>query len=129
MRKGREGLAEFVREKMQRDPYIYGDAFIFYSKDLKKVKILHYDINGFVIYENDYRPMIPCYYTPKKSRESRLRLSKSRVSSLTLPRGSRLDRRSRSLDTIKWRKVQSDKFFQKIMFASLGLAALTKFTT
>ena len=35
---------------MQRDPYIYGDAFIFYSKDLKKVKILHYDINGFVIY-------------------------------------------------------------------------------
>ena len=50
MRKGREGLAEVVREKMQRDPYIYGDAFIFYSKDLKKVKILHYDINGFVIY-------------------------------------------------------------------------------
>lgn len=28
----------------------YDDAFIFYSKDLKKVKILHYDINGFVIY-------------------------------------------------------------------------------
>jgi len=28
----------------------YGDAFIFYSKDLKKVKILHYDINRFVIY-------------------------------------------------------------------------------
>ena len=26
------------------------NAFIFYSKDLKKVKILHYDINGFVIY-------------------------------------------------------------------------------
>ena len=33
MRKGREGLAEVVREKMQRDPYIYGDAFIFYSKN------------------------------------------------------------------------------------------------
>ena len=46
MRKGREGLAGVVREKMQRDPYTYGDAFIFYSKDLKKVRILHYDING-----------------------------------------------------------------------------------
>ena len=51
MRKGREGLAGVVREKLQRDPYNYGDAFIFYSKDLRKVKILHYDINGFVIYE------------------------------------------------------------------------------
>ena len=46
MRKSREGLAGVVRETMQRDPYTYGDAFIFYSKDLKKVKILHYDING-----------------------------------------------------------------------------------
>ena len=26
-------------------------AFIFYSKDYKKVKILHYDINGFVMYQ------------------------------------------------------------------------------
>jgi len=50
MRKGREGLAGVVREALQRDPYNYGEAFIFYSKDLRKVKILHYDINGFVIY-------------------------------------------------------------------------------
>ena len=39
------------------------------------------------------------------------------MSSLTLPSRSSLDRRSRSLDTIKWRKVQSDKFFQKIVLA------------
>ena len=51
MRKGREGLAEVVREVMERDPHNYGEAFIFYSKDLRKVKILHYDLNGFVIYE------------------------------------------------------------------------------
>ena len=51
MRKGREGLAGVVREVMQRDPYEYGEAFIFYSKDLRKVKILHYDINGFAMYE------------------------------------------------------------------------------
>ena len=51
MRKGREGLVGVVREKLQLDPYNYGDAFIFYSKDLRKVKVLHYDINGFVIYE------------------------------------------------------------------------------
>ena len=51
MRKGREGLAGVVREKLERDPYNYDEAFIFYSKDLRKVKILHYDLNGFVIYE------------------------------------------------------------------------------
>ena len=50
MRKGREGLAGVVREALQRDPYNYSEAFIFYSKDMRKVKILHYDINGFVIY-------------------------------------------------------------------------------
>ena len=76
MRKSREGLAGVVREKMQRDPYTYGDAFIFYSKDLKKVKILHYDISHVIIH-----------------------LVRSR--------------KKRSLDTIKWRKVQSDKFFKK----------------
>ena len=70
MRKGREGLAGVVRETMQRDPYTYGDAFIFYSKDLKKVKILHYDINGFVIYAkwfDDGRFLSP--YTWKKAGE------------------------------------------------------------
>lgn len=51
MRKGRDGLAGVVREVMHRDPYEYGEAFIFYSKDLRKVKILHYDLNGFVMYE------------------------------------------------------------------------------
>lgn len=46
MRNGREGLAGIIREKMQHDPYSYDEAFIFYSKDYRKVKILHYDING-----------------------------------------------------------------------------------
>ena len=32
-------------------PYSYDEAFIFYSKDYRKVKILHYDINGFVLYQ------------------------------------------------------------------------------
>ena len=51
MRNGREGLSGIIREKMQRDPYSYDEAFIFYSKDYRKVKILHYDINGFVLYQ------------------------------------------------------------------------------
>ncbi len=51
MRKGREGLSGVIREIMNRDPYNYDEAFIFYSKDYRKVKILHYDINGFVMYE------------------------------------------------------------------------------
>lgn len=32
-------------------PYSYDEVFIFYSKDYRKVKILHYDINGFVLYQ------------------------------------------------------------------------------
>ena len=29
----------------------YDEAFIFYSKDYRKVKILHYDLNGYVLYQ------------------------------------------------------------------------------
>lgn len=36
---------------MKRDPLDYNEAFIFYSRDYRKVKILHYDINGYVMYE------------------------------------------------------------------------------
>lgn len=51
MRNGREGLAGIVREVMGHNPKRYDEAFIFYSKDYKKVKILHYDINGYVMYQ------------------------------------------------------------------------------
>ena len=51
MRKGREGLAGIVREVMGHNPKCYDEAFIFYSKDYKKVKILHYDLNGYVMYQ------------------------------------------------------------------------------
>ena len=51
MRKGRDGLAGEVRERMLLDPYNHDSAFIFYSKDYRKVKILHHDLNGFVMYE------------------------------------------------------------------------------
>ena len=51
MRDGREGLAGIVREVMAHNPKCYDEAFIFYSKDYRKVKILHYDINGYVMYQ------------------------------------------------------------------------------
>ena len=51
MRNGREGLAGIVREVMGHNPKCYDEAFIFYSKDYKKVKILHYDFNGYVMYQ------------------------------------------------------------------------------
>ena len=41
MSKGREGLARIIREVMQRNPLSYDEAFIFYSRDYRKVKILH----------------------------------------------------------------------------------------
>lgn len=50
MRKGHDGLASIVREMMGHNPQNYNKAFIFYSKDYRKVKVLHYDINGWVLY-------------------------------------------------------------------------------
>lgn len=51
MRKGRNGLSQIIREIMQMDPLDYNNAYIFYSKDYRKIKILHHDLSGFVLYE------------------------------------------------------------------------------
>lgn len=70
MRKGREGLAQIVREVMKRNLLCYDEAFIFYSKDYKKVKILHYDLNGYVMYEkwfDDGRFLKPTFEESKSS--------------------------------------------------------------
>lgn len=50
MRKGYEGLAAIVRKQMEHNPLRYNEVFILYSKDYRKVKVLHYDINGWVLY-------------------------------------------------------------------------------
>lgn len=50
MRKGRDRLASYVREKMGTDPVNGSNAFIFYSKSLKVVKILHHDFTGYEVY-------------------------------------------------------------------------------
>lgn len=50
MRKGRDSLASIVRERFGKDPRMGPRAFIFYSKDLRKVKILHYSLTGYEIY-------------------------------------------------------------------------------
>ena len=36
-------------EIKSNNPRNYNEAFVFYSKDYRKVKILHYDINGWVL--------------------------------------------------------------------------------
>ena len=46
--------------------------------------------------------MTPCYYTPDKKQEKW------------------------SLDTIKWRKVQLDKIFQKIMLSLMSLKSVLR---
>lgn len=51
MRKGREGLATIVRDFFHRYPLAYDEVFIFYNKKYDTVKILHYDLNGYVIYQ------------------------------------------------------------------------------
>lgn len=49
MRKGYDGLAGIVRNEWKKDP-LSGDVFIFLSKQRKKIKLLHWQNDGFVIY-------------------------------------------------------------------------------
>jgi transposase len=72
MRKGCEGLAEVVRTYMGHNPLDYNEAFIFYSKDYRKVKILHFDINGWVLYSKWFTEgkfLKPAFEECKKSHE------------------------------------------------------------
>lgn len=50
MRKGRDSLASIVRQKFGKDPRMGSRAFIFYSKDLRTIKILHYTVTGYEMY-------------------------------------------------------------------------------
>lgn len=50
MRKGREKLANYIRERLGKDPRNGTQAYIFYSKDYKTVKIFHRDYRGIEIY-------------------------------------------------------------------------------
>ncbi len=42
MRKGYEGLASIVRDVMGHNPRNYNEAFVFYSKDYRKVNICNH---------------------------------------------------------------------------------------
>lgn len=64
MRKGRDSLASLVREKFGKDPRNGTRAYIFYSKSLRSVKILHYSITGYEIYSkwfDDNKCMKPVF--------------------------------------------------------------------
>lgn len=50
MRKGRDSLATIVRQKFGKDPRMGSRAFIFYSKRLRTIKILHYSTTGYEMY-------------------------------------------------------------------------------
>lgn len=49
MRKGYDGLSGLVRNEWKKDP-LSGDVFIFLSKQRNKIKLLHWQGDGFVIY-------------------------------------------------------------------------------
>ena len=72
MRNGREGLARIIRESLEHNPLDYNEAFVFYSKDYRKVRILHYDVNGYVLYSkwfDDGRFLKPEFEECKKTHE------------------------------------------------------------
>ncbi len=50
MRKGRDSLASVVRQKFGKDPKMGMRAYIFYAKNLKTIKILHYTVTGYEMY-------------------------------------------------------------------------------
>lgn len=49
MRKGYDGLSGLVRNEWKKDP-LSGDVFIFFSRGRNKIKLLHWQSDGFVIY-------------------------------------------------------------------------------
>lgn len=49
MRKGYDGLSGLVRNEWKMNP-LSGDVFIFLSKQRNKLKLLHWQKDGFVIY-------------------------------------------------------------------------------
>ncbi len=62
MRKGRDSLASVVRQKFGKDPKMGMRAYIFYAKNLKTIKILHYTVTGYEMYVkwfDDYKTMKP----------------------------------------------------------------------
>ncbi|MBL0341682.1 MAG: IS66 family insertion sequence element accessory protein TnpB [Bacteroidetes bacterium] len=49
MRKGYDGLSGLVRNEFKKDPLL-GDVFIFLSRTRNKIKLLHWQGDGFCIY-------------------------------------------------------------------------------
>jgi transposase len=49
MRKGFDSLSGLIRNEWKKDP-LSGDVFIFLSKQRNKIKLLHWQNDGFVIY-------------------------------------------------------------------------------
>lgn len=49
MRKGYDGLSGIVRSEWKKDP-LSGDVFIFLSKQRNKIKLLHWQNDGYIIY-------------------------------------------------------------------------------
>lgn len=49
MRKGFDGLAGLVRNKLNRDP-LNGEVFVFINKRRDKIKLLHWEHGGFTLY-------------------------------------------------------------------------------
>lgn len=49
MRKGYDGLSGLVTNELKMDPLL-GDVFIFFSRSHNRVKILHWQGDGFAIY-------------------------------------------------------------------------------
>jgi transposase len=50
MRKSFDGLCGIIRSGLRKDPVDGGDVYVFINKERNKVKLLHWEAGGFVLY-------------------------------------------------------------------------------
>jgi transposase len=50
MRKSFDGLCGIIRAGLRKDPVVGGDVYVFINKERNKVKLLHWESGGFVLY-------------------------------------------------------------------------------
>ena len=58
MRKSFDGLMSIIRDTYQLDPYANA-LYLFCGRDSRKLKALHYDKDGFVLYHEYSRAVTP----------------------------------------------------------------------
>jgi transposase len=83
---GMDSLSGIVRRELKRDP-LGGDIYIFFNRKRSQVKLLHFEGDGFALYQK--RLECGTYELPASTDQDSIRLSSEAL--LLILRGIRLD--------------------------------------